>query len=480
MSNLLFDLENMKQNFKPPHENKILFGEVNTPFSLIHEMLNLFPKSEFKDPNKRWLDPAAGCGYFPMVLFNKLMDGLKSKIRNGEKRKRHILENMIYMCEINPNNIATLRETFGKHANIYNLDFLSTSTSTFTSTVSSSSSSASAFDNIIGNPPYNANGMKKVPTNNQLNKRQDGVTLWTDFVKHSMSLLRPNGYLSFIIPAIWMKPDKAGMHQFIKQFKLHKLRAFTNTETKLLFKNQAQTPTCYFLLERTNNNYEVSLYSHPHKAFKKYKYDQDECLPLSGCTIVEKVKQYARVEQAGTFKVIKTNLPSKHNTLRETEDAKHRYANVKICTLDKDGVTPVLKLEYSSKPCAHYGEKKIIMGHKMYGFPYLDLEGKYGISNRDNYVILGDGYTDQELKQICAFLNTKLALYLYETTRYRMKYLEKYVFSFIPDVTKLSDIPGSGSDDKEITDKALADYFGLTDVERNAIKGLHKKVYKSF
>jgi len=38
----------------------------------------------------------------------------------------------------------------------------------------------------------------------------------------------------------------------------------------------------------------------------------------------------------------------------------------------------------------------------MYGFPYLDLEGNYGISNRDTYVIVSED--ELYLKQICDFL----------------------------------------------------------------------------
>ena len=108
----------------------------------------------------------------------------------------------------------------------------------------------------------------------------------------------------------------------------------------------------------------------------------------------------------------------------------------------------------------------------MYGFPYLDDNGDYGISNRDNYVITG--YSMKELKQIKDFLSTKLALYLFESTRYRMKYLEKYVFELIPNITKISKFP------KIINDDTVAKFFNLTEIEYNAIKGLHKKDYKFF
>ena len=105
----------------------------------------------------------------------------------------------------------------------------------------------------------------------------------------------------------------------------------------------------------------------------------------------------------------------------------------------------------------------------MYGFPYYDKTGEYGISNRDNYVILG--YTDNEFERLKQFLSLNLSLLVFETTRYRMKYLERYAFEFIPDITKIHDFP------ETITDVTVADYFQLTDEERLAIKKITKKEY---
>ena len=52
-----------------------------------------------------------------------------------------------------------------------------------------------------------------------------------------------------------------------------------------------------------------------------------------------------------------------------------------------------------------------------------------------------------------------------------MKYLEKYAFQFIPDITKLTDFPDT------INDKTISEYFGFTESERNAIMSLHNKKY---
>ena len=63
---------------------------------------------------------------------------------------------------------------------------------------------------------------------------------------------------------------------------------------------------------------------------------------------------------------------------------------------------------------------------------------------------------------------------MFEATRYRMKYLERYAFEFIPDITKLEDFP------EEITDETIANYFMLDDVDIKNVNTLHRKDYEFF
>ena len=108
----------------------------------------------------------------------------------------------------------------------------------------------------------------------------------------------------------------------------------------------------------------------------------------------------------------------------------------------------------------------------MYGFPYFDKEGKYGISNRDNYIII-DKTVDEFIK-IQKFLSSKLALFLFETTRYRMKFLEKYIFELIPDISQLNDFP------EIINDDNIYSYFKLNKNEIDFINNFNKKTYSNF
>ena len=55
-----------------------------------------------------------------------------------------------------------------------------------------------------------------------------------------------------------------------------------------------------------------------------------------------------------------------------------------------------------------------------------------------------------------------------------MKYLERYAFQLIPDITRLIDFP------TEINDDTIADYFEFDKNDRHAIQVLHKKNYEFF
>jgi type I restriction-modification system DNA methylase subunit len=82
-------------------ENKNKYGEVFTPLSLINEILDELPNSIWRNSNVKWLDPAAGIGHFAALVYLRLLKSLVHVIPNERQRKHHILENMLYMVEIN-------------------------------------------------------------------------------------------------------------------------------------------------------------------------------------------------------------------------------------------------------------------------------------------------------------------------------------------------------------------------------------------
>ena len=125
-------------------------------------------------------------------------------------------------------------------------------------------------------------------------------------------------------------------------------------------------------------------------------------------------------------------------------------------------------------PCSYKNIKKLVLAHKMYGFPFFDETGKYGISSRDNYIISEKDYTFQELKLIQKFLSTKFAIFIFSLANYRMRYLEKSAFYFLPDITKIKDFPDLLDLKKDELNNKIVDFFDFSQKIRETIEKNHK------
>ena len=178
------------------------FGEVFTPPALINAMLDKLPPSVWADPTKKWLDPAAGFGNFFMEVYPRLMKSLEHAIADSAQRRRHILTQMLYMVEFNKESCARIRENpvfFDKdeEANL----IMDVNLNVFCGSFLDPAFGTTAFDIIVGNPPFNADQTHE-------GKKGGGANLWPKFVDKSLrgDLLKPDGLLLFVHPALWRKP----------------------------------------------------------------------------------------------------------------------------------------------------------------------------------------------------------------------------------------------------------------------------------
>ena len=260
------------------------------------------------------------------------------------------------------------------------------------------------------------------------------------------------------------------MYNFLTQYKLTNIHCFSNTETNKIFQGNGQTPSCYFCLQKINSDKILSIYDKSIHEYINITIEDQKPIPVFAQSVIKKMQKYLF---HGLLPIIKTNMPLSKTNISLEMTNKFQYQNVSSCILNNNKCE--LIINYSDHKCAYADIPKLILAHKMYGFPYLDEEGKYGISNRDNYVILADDiHNIDNLKKIQEFLSTKTALYLFEGTRYRMKYLEKYIFELIPNIIFLPNFP------KVINDETISEYFKFEDREKNAIQKFHKQEYQFF
>ena len=60
-------------------------------------MLDKLSKDTWLNQNLKWFDPASGMGNFMIIVYLRLFESLKNKIPDNKQRKKHILENMLYL-----------------------------------------------------------------------------------------------------------------------------------------------------------------------------------------------------------------------------------------------------------------------------------------------------------------------------------------------------------------------------------------------
>ena len=408
----------MEQMFDVPPANKKTYGEVTTPYTMVDMVLDMIPGDAYRDGTK-WVDAGAGYGYFAERALHRL----------GPKRKQDI-----YLCEVNPDHIANLEKTY---ANVYGEDFLVHD---------------GVYDVIIGNPPYVVSGIKKVPTLGGVDKKNDGVTMWTKFIEKGLTLLNEGGYLAFVVPCLWMRHDKAGIHSLLLRNRLVGIRCFSASHANKLFKGHAQTPVSIVVVQKAPSQLMTEIYCDVEKGFVLYPCEESDVLPLC---LPELVKAFSAArEKHGGLRVCKTNTLPKAAIISPEGD----FTNIR--TVHLDGLIPHIVVERSNIELVWSGKPKLVLAHKMHGLPYLDTEGKYGISMRDNYVISHDDH--KNLSQLQSFFETKTVRCLFDAFRYRMRYLEREVFSFVFDPVNVFD--------EKIDDETLISFLGLSEALADYIR----------
>jgi hypothetical protein len=207
--------------------NKKVFGEVFTPTCLINNMLDRLPLNIFENPHLKWLDPCAGIGNFMLIIYFRLMKGLKLWEINLEKRSNHILQNMLYMIEINKENVKVAFNIFtyeNMNANIICQDFLLYS-NTF----------LCKFDIIIGNPPFQLKSGK-----GSKNK------LYEKIIAKCLPLINVNGYLYLLVPDNLFAGNSSKIYKELIKYNIEWID-FSNIWTNAFGKIQQNI--CCFLLE---------------------------------------------------------------------------------------------------------------------------------------------------------------------------------------------------------------------------------------
>lgn len=357
----------LREYVKVGEVEKKKFGEVMTPLELVREMLSTLPEEVWSNPNLKWLDPANGTGPYPLMVIYKLMKGLKDWEPDEEKRYKHIVENMIYVCELQPKNMFLYMcavDPWDTHAiNIYTGSFLDKKFDSHMKEVWG----LEKFDIIMGNPPYQEQkpGFKKTQP------------IWNIFVKKSMNILHTGGYLVLIHPSGWRNVDGIfkDVQNLLKSKKIIELHIHNEKDGIKVF--GADTRYDFYCLKNEDCNNFKSIIRCQDGTFDSSDLSKLDFIPNGEFSKISSLM--ASINEEKTIVLYSRSIygTDKQNVSKEKDDT---FKYPVVYTVPKGDT---LNLMYSSvNDKGHFGLPKLIWsnGRIISVGSFIDKNGDYGLT----------------------------------------------------------------------------------------------------
>jgi hypothetical protein len=444
-------LEFITHSLKPKDVEKKQFGEVFTPINLVYEMLDKLPIEVWKNKNLKWLDPASGMGNFPIAVYLRLMEGLKDEIKDIQERKKHILENMLYMCELNKKNVLICNQIFNINneyqLNLYQGDSLKIDTN--------KEWGIKYFDIIIGNPPYQQVDEKG-------HSKGGGNNLYSKFIYKGYELLKKDGYLVFINPPTYFgvgrSNNKDDMNIRKDIFNNCNILYINLEECNKYFPNIGSLFIYYVIQknERINKKLEIIC-----------RYDNKNYTSIINQKLLNDMIYIPYLLTNMSINICK-KIKDTENKLKIFHSPDNRGDKKHVKKLKNEEFKyPIqatgVQVLYSSKPCKNQYDKKVLMSRSGYLKPFYD-NGVIGVG--------GDCF--------CCLVNNK------EDGDYIIKLLESKLYTFYININKwsgfhhlsvLQDIPYIKIDD--INDEYIYKYFKLDEEEIKFVESVITKNTKN-
>lgn len=423
---------------EPKQEEMDRWGEVFTPPKLVEEMLDRWTRIDpriWSDPTRTFLDPANGIGNFPALVYHRLMKGLTGEMPDAAERKRHILENMLYMCEINPANIEMTRQIFDPDGQ-YRLNLFAGS---FFDLDVAKVWGRSGFDAVLGNPPYQPPSQGK----------RGGKSLWPAFVQRSIEcLLRPGGFLVFVHPALWRQPEN-GLHDLLFSRQIHYLSIHTKEEGIELF--HAGTRYDWYILENTLVHSPTGVRFEDGTTGSIQIRPEIPYLLNRGQDIMETIRRKA--PHGFLPAAVSCEGHTQKPYIAKTRSAEHRFPVINAVSRRHIDVV------YSSRALHHQGVPKVVFSNAAYIQPLYD-PGHFGTTQGGIYIPVR---SEAEGLLVQRYLKSKLVSYIVAASKWSNYATVRQIFWSIPHP---GDLPPN------MTDDDIYRYFGLSPdqidrIERN-------------
>ena len=360
--------ELVAKHFIPSIEERKTNAEVPTPIKFVDNMINIIDKNFWKTKPKI-LEPCCGKGNFLLALFDILYEHLECIYIHPYEICKVIIEECLYFIDISPLNVFITTELLKCHVQSYcGIEYVDFE---FNKMIGDSLliKIDEQFDLVIGNPPYNSSG-----------DTATGNTIWQHFTKKGLNeWLLPNGYLLFVHPPGWRKPNT----ERGKFYGLYKLMTQENQMIYLSIhgiKDGQKTFNCgtrydWYLIEKTNQYKNTIIVDEDGKQ-NEINLSELSWLPNSNILEINKILAKNDDERCPIMYDRTAYGSDKKDRVSSKETPEFKYPCVHS--------TPKAGIRYMYSKVndrGHFGVSKVIFGESGIYKPVIDMEGKYGMTN---------------------------------------------------------------------------------------------------
>jgi hypothetical protein len=442
--------EQIENYVKVSKSEKNKYAEVFTRYELVEEMLDVYPKNDWENPNLKWIDMANGIGNFSWRIIVRLYKGLKDVpgFENPQERYKHIINNMIYVCDIQTKNMFLWLKRVD-YFNEYKPNYF------FGDSLKNTSWENIEFDRHTMNPPYNDG-----------DKPEEANKLYPKFMHKALLTLKDGGYLNMITPTAWFTntadigKGKSGI-SMLEEFKKYNLLYLNpnSNELKDKYFPDANSTFCYYLVQKSQN-YTTTNINGVNVDISEFDSLPKITEPLSFSIVSKYLSKSKEIED---FKLEKLNwVDQNHNLLSEEKNKVKsdllkeeteilKYKNFHTPALPKkckeEGIIDYTYL-YSSNEHKYRNNYKVIVSMSGKYVPVAD-KGTIGFTNMCAAVILKEG---ENIEDVVLNLNNKLYRFLIELNRSAGFVPRKFLLS----LPKLSNMRN---------DNDVFNYFGINQEE---------------
>jgi hypothetical protein len=383
------------KHFIPSIEEKKNNAEIPTPIHLVEEMLDKMPK-DFWETKKKVFEPCCGKGNFVMKIFEKFYNGLEKKYPNPSKRCKIIITKCLYFSDITPMNVFITSEILkceiqSRTGNDKELKY--EFNSNVGNTLELDINKKWGFDNfdaVIGNPPYNN-------SQNNEGKKGGGDLLWNKFVINSIDILYDEGYLIFVHPPGWRKPEsekskfKNLFELMVKDNQMIYLEIHDTKDGMKVF--NAGTRYDWYIIQKTKQHKKTIIKGEDNK-IHNVDLNNWNFLPNSNFNFIEKILLKNDDEKCEII-YSRSNYGTDRKWISNKKINEYKYEL--IHSTPQSGI----RYMYSSKnDKGHFGIKKIIFGDSGIYNSVIDIEGKYGMTQHSMGIKIDNINEGNEIKKV--------------------------------------------------------------------------------